>query len=180
MKFAKNKTHRPAPGMRISRRPGSASKACPICNGPLRIGQIMLPSPEPDSPDRKFKMESCVSCHQVRLQGTQGWVKDGDGYEGRLHQEAMDSNLWRTMTGEGQPGKNSPQVDLYEADPRWSVSVVPYHGDPPTYGPGVSEPMLPREYSTGAMPQPVLPSCYDQAPTGLGRLGYIMNRLMGG
>ena len=57
MKFAKNKTHRPAPGMRISRRPGSASKACPICNGPLRIGQIMLPSPEPDSPDRKFKME---------------------------------------------------------------------------------------------------------------------------
>ena len=75
-------------------------------------------------------------------------MKDGDGYEGRLHQEAMDSNLWRTMTGEGQPGKNSPQVDLYEADPRWSVSVVPYHGDPPTYGPGVSEPMLPREYST--------------------------------
>lgn len=170
--FARNKTHRPAPGMRITRRPGSASKACPICNGPLRTGQIMLTSPEPGSPDCKFKMEACDSCHQVRLKGSRVWVKDGEGFEGRLHQEAMDSNLWRTMTGENG--------DQPEADPRWSSSTVPFRGDPPSYGPGASEPILPREYSTSNMSQPALPSCYDQGGGGLDHLCHVMNRLMGG
>ncbi len=90
----------------------------------------------------------------------------------RLHRAAEHEESRR----DPRPGA----MDCDDDDPRYETRTIPYRGDPPGYGPGASEPVLPREYSSFGTSQPMLPPGYITNPGGPMGIAHAVAQLFGG
>ena len=93
----------------------------------------------------------------------------------------ITSRLHREEKMEENPrGPIASAMYCADDDPRYETRTIPYRGDPPGYGPGASELVLPREYHLFAASQPMLPPGYNVNPGGPMGIAHAVAQPFGG